>query len=68
MQTASRAVASGASARRNGTTAVTQVRNSPVFMTSNCGVDAPALRAMVVKKMVWDARITPHPYEMVPFT
>jgi hypothetical protein len=69
-QNASRAVAGGASARRNGTTVETQVRNGLFFVPRNCGVDTPALRAMLVKKMVWEylwgACIAPDPYEMVP--
>jgi hypothetical protein len=35
-------------------------------VTRNCVVDAPALCAMFVKKMVWGARIATDPYEMVP--
>jgi hypothetical protein len=66
MQKASRAVAGGSNARCNGTTVVTQVRNCPFFVTSNCGVDSTELYVMLVKKMVWGARIAPHPYEKVP--
>jgi hypothetical protein len=52
MQKASRAVAGGVSTRCHCTTSVTQVRNCPFFVTRNCCVDAPALCAMLVKKMV----------------